>query len=100
VVKNEGSGYLEGERIEASKLVLEFPDDFTIEDHSETFSCNKSKCVNVDSIELFMRESPALIFKLKAPTISEPYKTFKILASASYTYELRGSIEVAVQPLG
>ncbi len=101
ILKNEGSGYLKDERIEAGKLKLVFPSGITLREwNGKMFSCSGSTCENAEPIELFMRESPALIFKIGAPSISEPYKTFKITAKASYTYELRGSTDVTIQPLG
>jgi len=53
-----------------------------------------------DKIDLFKKKSPLLYFRIigvpKSPDLI--YKTYTIIATASYTYELRGQYKVEVRP--
>ncbi len=56
-------------------------------------------CWNVKSIELFKGESTPLLFVISGiKDIQEPYRTFTIRSNIEYTYELRNSIDITVNP--
>ena len=109
LIKNEGRGDLEENKVAPNKLTINFerlvdgggdvtevPDGFDEGTKSNTKSNNKE-------IELYQGESSPLIFKVKAPSKSElggaPYKTFNIKADVNYTYELRGEMDITVEPI-
>ncbi len=69
------------------------------------FRCSVGKdvhCGNIeDAITLFKGESSPLLFQIRpAPAITTPFKSYDVQASLNYTYELRDSKKVTIQPLG
>ncbi len=58
-------------------------------------------CTNSNDIELFKGESTPFRFDVDSSGIrlAEPFRTHSIKVSVSYTYELRGSVHIVVNPL-
>ena len=59
-------------------------------------------CTNVQNIEFFKKESEPLQFiitNVNELQLGTPHKTYLISAEVSYIYELRGAVEVTVNPI-
>ena len=106
LIKNEGRGDLEENKIAPNKLTINFErlvdgggDVTEVPDGFNEGAISK----NNEEIELYQGESSPLIFKVEASSGSElrgaPYKTFNIKADVDYTYELRGEMEITVEPI-
>ncbi len=65
-----------------------------------TFHCSEQGvCWNVKSIPLYKGDSIPLLFRItRVGSIQEPYRTFSIRANVEYTYELRNSVDIVVNP--
>ncbi len=88
--------------IPVGKLKIEFPAEIGQIGFPDE-SCQEQTglvCTNKEEIKLFKGESNPIRFDIiNSPRISEPFRTHSIRASVSYTYELRNSVHVTVNPL-
>ena len=73
---------------------------------AEYFSCNqyvgdKIVCTNNKPIQLIKKESIPLLFTLESvsPGLVVPHRTFMLSATVMYSYEIRKSLTLTVQPL-
>jgi len=99
VVKNEGSGDLVGNNVEVGGLKITFPSGMTPEECPEGFNC-VSESTNTNKIQIYQKESSPLIFKIENIGDVPPiYKTFNVRTDVEYTYELRGSLDITVEPI-
>lgn len=64
------------------------------------FHCSQQGvCWNVKTIPLYKGDSIPMLFRItNVGSIQEPYRTFSIRANVEYTYELRNTIDVIVNP--
>lgn len=64
------------------------------------FKCTSAgMCWNQKSITLLKGDSIPLLFRVSGiRDISEPYRTFQVRADIQYTYELRSSVDITVNP--
>ena len=106
-VKDRGDktkGFLKDSKIEKGKLTITFPEGFTATtDNDQYFVCVngcQGEGTNNNVIDLYRGESIPLYFKVKPPDVAEPYKSFEIKANVKYTYELRDSAKLTINPYG
>jgi hypothetical protein len=125
-IRNAGSGMLKDSRIAEKKLEIRFPMSLVgadwngekpnfqynkqtnNQDCAAEFSCsaagNDLVCTNVKCIELFRGESETFSFKINSVPYKGilgtgiPHRAMLITAAVSYNYELRGSLEVVIDP--
>lgn len=119
-IKNIGSGTLQDSKIEETLigpvltriptgLSIRFPKGLVnnindIKEKPENFECtelaDEFRCYNTQDIEIFKDESRTSIrFKINPPLPQDvPLRSYTIVATAGYTYELRNSVKVTVNP--
>ena len=115
-LKDVGGGSVYGSTIDYSPVSqrlrgmrIKIPKDFTVVSYPEdifswynegdyTVYVNERKAISMllDQSQLSMRFE----IQLDDPEKANPYRHFTILADAGYVYELRGSLDVTINPFG
>ena len=85
------------------KFKIKFPDGLGhVSEHDPVFSCSGGVCTNSeDVIQLFRGETQPFTFKIEDVNNlpgGVPYRSFFINADVQYSYELRGSVQLNVNP--
>ncbi len=100
VIENRGSGDLKGNKIRNERLIIK-PINYGINLTNVSSFLKKSGNVlkNSKEIQLYKQgQSSPIQFKVESKNIHEPFKTYTIVATANYTYELRGSKSITITP--
>lgn len=109
-VLNAGSGSLLNSTIAAGALTVEIPAALVgygeVKPPEEYFNpclpqLDKLICTNKKPIQLIKKESIPLLFEIRnvVPDLAVPHRTFTLSATVSYTYEIRSSLTLTIQPL-
>lgn len=114
-IKNRGSGTLVNSQIDNGNMTILFPPELDVTPN-EKFSCNSAPntggmlCTNnkrsadgkedLGVIPLYRDQSrSSLRFTVKLrQSLNEPFRSFPITATVDYTYELRDSVSMTINP--
>ena len=115
-INNRGSGTLVKSQIESGSMEILFPPEFDVinDRHSEKFTCNPDaltggmRCVNDGGklgpaegiIPIYRDESRSSLrfsVKLREP-LEEPFRSYQITSTVHYSYELRSSMDLTINP--
>lgn len=115
-IKNRGSGTLVKSQIDNGSMEIIFPPEFAVipDKSSEKFTCygdprtGGTRCVNdakqgnedLGVIPLYRDESrSSLRFTVKLKDqLLEPFRSYQITSAVRYSYELRNSVDITVNP--
>jgi len=78
------------------------PQDETTKQFDCTYAYNVVRCTNLKPIPLYKDETRmSLRFEMpKTVKVIDPFKSYEIRAYVGYTYELRSSVDVTINPYG
>ena len=114
-VKNIGSGNIVNSQIKSNDMTILFPPEFEVDPqkYSDKFICTAASggtlCANsatgsggedIGKIELYKDESRSSLYftvRLQQP-LQEPFRTFQIISNIKYSYELRDSVSLTINP--
>ncbi len=103
-VVNKGKGKIATEdnnKIKQGSLKIKLDQFITPTAQQSALSCSSSECSNQRFLELYKDKTLPLRLETKSSQLTnEPFKTLKIDAVVSYSYEFRDSIEIETSPYG